>query len=85
MYAQDNNVFAVLADQSGYNGHSTHLGGAYVLAPDGRVLAVSQPSPDDQLVTARLEADLRRKGQNSIHCTLKMRRPELYGELTRML
>ena len=33
--ARDNGVYAVFADQVGFDGHSTHVGGAYVLAPDG--------------------------------------------------
>ena len=41
--ARDNGVFAVFSDMVGFDGHSTHVGGAYVLAPDGSMLARSEP------------------------------------------
>ena len=41
--ARDNGVYAVFSDMVGFDGHSTHVGGAYVLAPDGSMLARSEP------------------------------------------
>ncbi|HUV38354.1 MAG TPA: carbon-nitrogen hydrolase family protein, partial [Planctomycetota bacterium] len=51
VYAQDNAVFAVHANQVGYNGHSTHGGGAHVIGPDGSVIAKADASLDDLMIT----------------------------------
>jgi len=85
VYGSDNNVFAVYANQADYNGHSTHCGGAAILSPGGDVPAISRPVLDDHLITAKIdlrEQDSKRKSGNS---TLKDRRPEVYGELVRMI
>lgn len=85
VYASDNNVFAVYANQIGYNGHSTHSGGAFVLGPEGKVITKPKYILDDYLITAEIDMqvwDSRRRAANS---TLKDRRPELYGELTKMI
>jgi len=37
--ARTNGVFAVFADQVGFDGRSTHVGSAYVIGPDGRLSA----------------------------------------------
>ena len=82
-YAGDNCVFAVFANQIDYNGHSTHSGGAYVIAPDGSLMAKSRASLDNLMVTAELDPGLLRKARNRAGATLKTRRPEIYGELVR--
>jgi len=84
VYAADNAVFAVFGNQFGYNGHSTHAGGAYIIGPDGKTLLKSHAELDDIWISAELDPELQTKCRNSTHCTLKMRRPELYGEVTRM-
>ncbi len=46
MLARDNGVFAAFSDQVGFDGHSTHVGGAYVLGPDD-VIEVSVFANDE--------------------------------------
>jgi predicted amidohydrolase len=82
--ASDNIVFAVYASQAGYNGHSTHIGGAYVLGPDGKLITRSEPVLDDLWVSAEIDPAVQEKLRGGTHSTLKMRRPELYGEITDM-
>ena len=84
IYAEDNAVFAAYANQVGYNGHSTHSGGAYVIGPDGILLASSEPSLDDLWISVELDPDLLTQARNSRFSVLRTRRPELYGDLTRM-
>ena len=84
LLAEDNSVYSVYANQCGYNGHSTHSGGAHVIGPDQSVLARSEPTAGAQMVTAELDAGLlgQRRRKNP---SLRFRRPEVYGELTRMI
>ena len=42
LLARDNGVYAVFSDMVGFDGHSTHVGGAYILAPDGAMAARSE-------------------------------------------
>ena len=58
MLARDNGVYAVFSDQVGFDGHSTHVGGAYVLAPDGAMIARTEPGVERALVVADLDPDL---------------------------
>ena len=83
-YADDNSVYVVYANQAGYNGHSSHLGGAFVIAPDQSVPARSEATLKDQMITAELDPELleAKRRKNSI---MRNRRPEVYGELTRMI
>ena len=85
VYAKSNAVFAVYANQVGYNGHSTHLGGAHIVDPTGQVIAKSEPLLDDLWISAALDPQLLIKMRRSPWCTLKIRRPEMYTELTRMI
>ncbi len=83
--ARDNGVFAVFSDQVGFDGHSSHVGGAYVLAPDGSMLARSEPSLETRWISAELDpAILRRVRENPVSA-LRKRRPETYSELTVLL
>jgi len=85
VYAQDNAVFAAYANQVGYNGHTTHLGGAYVLGPDGGLLSKSEVTLDDVWVSAELSPHALDDARNSRYSLMRTRRPEMYGELTRMI
>ena len=85
IYAEDNIVFAAYGNQVGYNGHSTHLGGAYILGPDGKLLARSEPVLDDLWISAELDSEVLDRTRNSKYSLLRTRRPEMYGELTRMI
>lgn len=83
--ARDNAVFAIFSDQVGFDGHSTHVGGAYVLGPDGTMLARSAPALESAYVWADLDPMLLERARESAMFTLRKRRPETYDELTRRL
>jgi predicted amidohydrolase len=83
--ARDNGVFAVFSDQVGFDGHSSHVGGAYVLAPDGSMLAKSEPSVGSGWISAELDPALLARARENPWFALKKRRPEVYGALTELL
>jgi predicted amidohydrolase len=83
--ARDNGVFAVFSDMVGFDGHSTHVGGAYVLAPDGSMLARSELGTADGWVAVDLDPALLELARENPWFALKKRRPEAYGELTLQL
>jgi predicted amidohydrolase len=85
IYAEDNNVFAAYGNQVAYNGHTTHLGGAYILGPDGKLLAQSKPVLDDLWVSAELDPETLDQARNSKYSLLRTRRPEMYAELTSLI
>ncbi|HUP32244.1 MAG TPA: nitrilase-related carbon-nitrogen hydrolase [Gaiellaceae bacterium] len=85
LLARDNAVFAVFSDQVGFDGHSTHVGGAYVLGPDGSMLARSVPGLESTFVCADLDPQLLERARESPIYVLRKRRPETYEELTRRL
>jgi predicted amidohydrolase len=80
--ARDNGVFAAFSDQVGFDGHSTHVGGAYVLAPDGSMLARSENAVGSAWIAAELDPALLDRARANPWFALKKRRPEAYGELT---
>ena len=80
--ARDNGVYAVFSDMVGFDGHSTHVGGAYVLAPDGSLLARSEPGIGDAWIAVELEPELLARARADASFALRKRRPETYGELT---
>ncbi len=82
LFARDNAVFAVHSGQVGFDGHSSHVGGAYVLAPDGSLLARTEPGPDAALVVADLDPALLVHARENPWYALRKRRPEAYEELT---
>jgi len=83
--ARDNGVFAVFSGQVGFDGHSSHVGGAYVLAPDGSMLAKSEPSVASGWISAELDPALLARARENPWFALKKRRPEAYGALTELL
>lgn len=85
LLARDNAVFAVFSDQVGFDGHSTHVGGAYVLDPHGRLLAGIAPGLDSGFVVADLDPASLEEARRSPVFALRKRRPETYEELTRRL
>ena len=83
--ARDNGVYAVFSDMVGFDGHSTHVGGAYVLAPDGSMLARSEISTRNGWIGVELDPALLERARENPWFALKKRRPETYGELTPQL
>jgi predicted amidohydrolase len=83
--ARDNGVYAVFSDMVGYDGHSTHVGGAYVLAPDGSMLARSEPSTASSWIAVDLDPAPVERARENPWFALKKRRPEAYEELTTRL
>jgi predicted amidohydrolase len=79
--ARDNGVFAVFSDMVGFDGHSTHVGGAYVLAPDGSMLARSELGTGNAWVSVELDPSLLEQARENPWFALKKRRPEAYAEL----
>jgi predicted amidohydrolase len=83
--ARTNGVYAVFSDHVGFDGRSSHVGGAYILGPDGLMKAASIPSLHDQLVIAELDPELFARVRLNPWFTLRKRRPEVYAELTRQV
>jgi len=79
--ARDNGVYAVFSDQVGFDGHSTHVGGAYVLAPDGSTIARSELGCETGWVSAELDPALLERVRENPSFALRKRRPEVYEEL----
>jgi predicted amidohydrolase len=80
--ARDNGVYAVYADHVGFDGHSTHVGGAFVLAPDGSTVASTEPGPETAWVAADLDPGLLERVRENPVFPLRKRRPETYADLT---
>ncbi len=65
----------------GFDGDSTHVGGAYVLAPDGSTLARSELGAGDRWIAVELDPGLLEQARENPWFALKKRRPEAYAEL----
>ncbi len=85
VYASDNNVFAVYCNQVDYNGHSTHSGAAYIMGNDGKLITKSEPVLDDLWISAQIDKEKQIRRRKSQNLSLKDRRPEMYGELVKMI
>jgi predicted amidohydrolase len=93
--ARENACFVVLADQVGRAGYVNmyprdspnqphHAGAALIFAPDGELLASTQPDRiRDEMIVANLDAKLLGQQRALANYTLRTRRPELFGELVR--
>jgi len=65
----------------GFDGHSTHVGGAYVLGPDGSLLQRSEPGTATSWVAADLDPESLVRARQNPWFALRKRRPETYDEL----
>ncbi len=83
--ARLNGVYAVFSSLVGFDGHSSHAGGAYVLDPRGKMIARAEPGVGNAWVSAELDPDVYGRVRRSPWFHLKKRRPETYGELTRQI
>jgi predicted amidohydrolase len=79
--ARDNGVYAVFSDMVGFDGHSTHVGGAYVLGPDGSMIARSEPGTGNSWISVEFDPVLVDRARENPWFALKKRRPEAYAEL----
>jgi predicted amidohydrolase len=79
--ARDNAVFAAFSDQVGFDGHSTHVGGAYVLGPEGSQVVRSGIGTQTAWVAADLDPDALVRARENPWFALRKRRPETYDEL----
>ena len=85
VYAKTNGLFGVFCNQYGWNGHSTHHGGAFILDPLGDIVSRSQPALEELMLTAVLDPQKLAKARTPRAFQLRTRRPEVYGELTMMM
>lgn len=83
--ARSNGVYSVFSDQVGFDGHSSHVGGAYILNPEGKMIARSDLTVGSRWISAELDPQVYALVRSSPWFALKKRRPETYGELTRQL
>ena len=83
-HCKANAVFAVHCNQWGYNGHSTHAGGAWIVSPKGNILAQSEARLENLMIVAEIDLADGEDARRRAGCTLRTRRPELYGEITRI-
>ena len=75
----------MFANQFGFNGHSTHGGGAYIFGPDGNLITRGEPKLEDQMIVAELDPEVLHSSRQGGNNVMKNRRPEVYGEISRML
>jgi predicted amidohydrolase len=83
--ARSNGVYSVFSDQVGFDGHSSHVGGAYILNPEGKILARTEPAIGSTWISAELDPQISAHVRRHAWFALKKRRPETYGELTKHL
>jgi predicted amidohydrolase len=95
MRARENACFAVLADQAGRAGYVEtvprnspaqphHAGAALAFGPDGELLAATQTEHSrDEMIVVTLDAAVLARQRSLPNYTLRIRRPELFGELVR--
>jgi predicted amidohydrolase len=83
--AKMNGVYAVFSDHVGFDGHSSHVGGAYVIDPEGHMIAKSEPTVSDTIITTDLAPEVFERVRRNPWFQLKKRRPETYVELTRQI
>ena len=85
IYAEDNSIYAVFGNQIGFNGHSTHSGGACIIGPDGTLMAHSDLVTEDTWIKMELDPLVLQRERNSKYSLMRTRRPEVYGEITQMI
>ena len=59
--------------------------GAYILNPEGRIIAKTEPAIGHQWTSAELDPEIHAHVRRHAWFALKKRRPEAYGELTKLL
>jgi N-carbamoylputrescine amidase len=93
--AQENACFAILTNQAGRAGYVDlwprdsenqphHAGGAFIWRPDGNLIASTQEERiKEEMIVANLDSALIAEERALANYTLRTRRPELFGELTK--
>ena len=84
-YCAENGVFCAHCNQWGFNGHSTHKGGNFIVNPYGKMIAQGDLQLEDQMITAEIEPEALEEARLGGSFTLRTRRPDVYDELTRKL
>lgn len=85
VYARANGLYAAFCNQVAHNGHSRHIGGAYLINPLGSPVAQAEATLEDCLVVGQMTPEPLMEIRRNPWYTVKLRRPEVYGELTRMI
>ncbi len=83
--ASENGVFVAHCNQAGFNGHSTHNGGALIVDPLSNLIAQGPLSTDDLMITGELDPGIMTQARRHKGFTLRTRRPEVYDILTEMI
>jgi predicted amidohydrolase len=81
--AQENGVYFLSCNRSGWQGKTQFMGHSVVAAPDGSIIAASD-TPDEDVVRVEL-TEQRFLAYRSTLSIFRDRRPELYGLLTEPL
>ncbi len=84
-YCAENGVFCAHCNQWGFNGHSTHKGGNFIVNPYGKLLAQGDLKLEDLMITAEIDPEELEEARLAGSFTLRTRRPEIYDEITRKL
>jgi predicted amidohydrolase len=84
--AYDNGMFVVYCNQAGPAGQETnHCGGLLVVEPAGKVIGEGQAERiEDEMIFCDLEAEMFEAQRKNRCFNLQTRRPEIYGEISRM-
>lgn len=84
-YCAENGVFCAYGNQCGFNGHSTHKGGAFIVDPHGKMIARGDLQLKDLMITAEIDPKSLKEARLAGGYTLRTRRPDVYDEITRKL
>jgi predicted amidohydrolase len=79
-----NQVFFAGVNRVGTEGEMTFIGKSHVVDPLGNVVKMSQSATDD-LVLAQVDLDFVTEVRRRQNYWVRDRRPETYGDLTRLL
>jgi predicted amidohydrolase len=80
--AMDNRVYLVVVNQVGPNGETEFPGVAFVLDPDGNLVAESRPMVEDLLIADLSAETFQARRRNAESFFPHFRRPEVYGQVT---
>lgn len=84
--ACDNGVFCVVVNQAGEAGPDTaHAGGMLIFDPNGNIIAESKTKKiEEEMLVLDLDGEMVNKRRQEPCFNLLVRRPEVYGDLTKL-